>query len=287
MQPIDEDKFLCYSCNNWLINWHSLQNKNNESQPSKSGHSSNNSHSSVIPEEAHEKMGVLSDCQLHQQHQQTTDLLQIRARLQKYFYIPAKHKPEQENRDMFRVTITFKCKLCRKTFVKSRGAIRRNLRDDVWRFCKSCKRELRKHFGNGTRRQSIADNQRNTKNIENHSSQTVNRKLVNPILVHRLRQLGTTIMPEDAAKKTKFTQMPYVPVQQQYVDGEHNGNNRFCSNDILISFDKTVTEVFPLYFDVTKNDFLIDDNSGGSGVLRKNVNEVFKQIPKSISISVA
>ncbi|XP_017061510.1 protein phyllopod [Drosophila ficusphila] len=24
-QPLNEDKFLCFSCNNWLINWHSLQ----------------------------------------------------------------------------------------------------------------------------------------------------------------------------------------------------------------------------------------------------------------------
>ncbi|KAL7737900.1 hypothetical protein ACLKA6_006275 [Drosophila palustris] len=35
-QPLNEDKFLCFSCNNWLINWHSLQavnsNDANESQ---------------------------------------------------------------------------------------------------------------------------------------------------------------------------------------------------------------------------------------------------------------
>jgi hypothetical protein len=36
----NEEKYICYSCNNWLINWHSLQNKsdsqNCESIPSSS-----------------------------------------------------------------------------------------------------------------------------------------------------------------------------------------------------------------------------------------------------------
>ncbi|XP_055853811.1 protein phyllopod [Episyrphus balteatus] len=35
-QPLNEDKYLCYSCNNWLINWHSLQalNSNDADNPS-------------------------------------------------------------------------------------------------------------------------------------------------------------------------------------------------------------------------------------------------------------
>lgn len=35
-QPLNEDKYLCYSCNNWLINWHSLQalNSNDSDNPS-------------------------------------------------------------------------------------------------------------------------------------------------------------------------------------------------------------------------------------------------------------
>lgn len=27
MRPLNDDKFLCYSCNNWLINWYSMQKK--------------------------------------------------------------------------------------------------------------------------------------------------------------------------------------------------------------------------------------------------------------------
>ncbi|KAH8254689.1 hypothetical protein KR032_011656 [Drosophila birchii] len=44
-QPLNEDKFLCFSCNNWLINWHSLQAVNSneaESQSQSPSHMGNN-----------------------------------------------------------------------------------------------------------------------------------------------------------------------------------------------------------------------------------------------------
>lgn len=28
MRPLNDDKFLCYSCNNWLVNWYTMQKKN-------------------------------------------------------------------------------------------------------------------------------------------------------------------------------------------------------------------------------------------------------------------
>lgn len=31
MRPLSDDKFLCYSCNNWLINWYSMQKKEDTS----------------------------------------------------------------------------------------------------------------------------------------------------------------------------------------------------------------------------------------------------------------
>uniref|UniRef100_A0A1B0A7E5 ZAD domain-containing protein n=1 Tax=Glossina pallidipes TaxID=7398 RepID=A0A1B0A7E5_GLOPL len=36
-QPLNEDKYLCFSCNNWLINWHSLQALNSNEADSSSG----------------------------------------------------------------------------------------------------------------------------------------------------------------------------------------------------------------------------------------------------------
>lgn len=32
MRPLNDDKFLCYSCNNWLINWYSMQKKKNNTK---------------------------------------------------------------------------------------------------------------------------------------------------------------------------------------------------------------------------------------------------------------
>ncbi|KAH8400651.1 hypothetical protein KR009_000038 [Drosophila setifemur] len=51
-QPLNEDKFLCFSCNNWLINWHSLQAVNSneaDSQSQSPSHMGNNS--SVLQQE--------------------------------------------------------------------------------------------------------------------------------------------------------------------------------------------------------------------------------------------
>lgn len=31
MRPLHDDKYLCYNCNNWLINWYTVQKKNNDS----------------------------------------------------------------------------------------------------------------------------------------------------------------------------------------------------------------------------------------------------------------
>ncbi|EDW79674.1 uncharacterized protein Dwil_GK17893 [Drosophila willistoni] len=55
-QPLNEDKFLCFSCNNWLINWHSLQsscsNSNDaESQSHSPSHMGNSSAGGLVQEQ--------------------------------------------------------------------------------------------------------------------------------------------------------------------------------------------------------------------------------------------
>lgn len=274
MQPIDEDKFLCYSCNNWLINWHSLQNKNDQTDQSKlpsKSKAGQSSSSSSIPEEHHQQQDIMVVLNDYQQN----NVQNVREKLQKYFYKP--NFKQQENRDIFKVTITFKCRLCQKTFVKCFGAIRQR-NNTALRFCKSCKRELEKYFDD-----SKYKSHNNTKRMEmnKESSHTIKKLLVNPLLVHKLKQLGTTIMPEDIAKNIEFKQLPYkpIPINENVVkiNNERIDDN---SSEILISFQQTVTEVFPL--NITKNEHLNHENKTW-----KNINEIFKQIPKSISISVA
>lgn len=55
-QPLNEDKFLCFSCNNWLINWHSLQavNSNDAESQSRSqspSHMGNNSSGNLVQQQ--------------------------------------------------------------------------------------------------------------------------------------------------------------------------------------------------------------------------------------------
>lgn len=60
-RPLSDDKFLCYSCNNWLINWHSLQSRvgseksANEAVPSSASSSSKGGHGSRSPRHQHHR----------------------------------------------------------------------------------------------------------------------------------------------------------------------------------------------------------------------------------------
>ncbi|XP_034477558.1 protein phyllopod [Drosophila innubila] len=74
-QPLNEDKFLCFSCNNWLINWHSLQalNSNDAESQSRSqspSHMGNNSSGGLVQQQQHQ-----------QQQQRRKDQPMERARL--------------------------------------------------------------------------------------------------------------------------------------------------------------------------------------------------------------
>lgn len=41
MRPLNDDKFLCYSCNNWLINWYSMQKRTKNNKANTNDRSSN------------------------------------------------------------------------------------------------------------------------------------------------------------------------------------------------------------------------------------------------------
>lgn len=43
MRPLNDDKFLCYSCNNWLINWYTVQKKNDDSSHEDAQHQTTSS----------------------------------------------------------------------------------------------------------------------------------------------------------------------------------------------------------------------------------------------------
>lgn len=43
MRPLNDDKFLCYSCNNWLINWYTVQKKNDDNSHEDAQHQTTSS----------------------------------------------------------------------------------------------------------------------------------------------------------------------------------------------------------------------------------------------------
>lgn len=48
MRPLNDDKFLCYSCNNWLINWYSMQKKKKKNNDSSNEDAQKNTTSSTM-----------------------------------------------------------------------------------------------------------------------------------------------------------------------------------------------------------------------------------------------
>lgn len=51
MRPLHDDKFLCYNCNNWLINWYTMQKRSDDS----SHEDTHQTTSSTMSANAHEQ----------------------------------------------------------------------------------------------------------------------------------------------------------------------------------------------------------------------------------------
>ncbi|EDV98230.1 protein phyllopod [Drosophila grimshawi] len=99
-QPLNEDKFLCFSCNNWLINWHSLQalNSNDAESPSRSqspSHLGNNSSAGALVQQQQPKDQPLKAAklrpvaQVHPQPQPQQQQQQQQAHIQRPSSPPA------------------------------------------------------------------------------------------------------------------------------------------------------------------------------------------------------
>lgn len=55
MQPLNEDKFLCYSCNNWLVNWYSTRKMNNAASQKDTKQTTSSTMLASITANAHEQ----------------------------------------------------------------------------------------------------------------------------------------------------------------------------------------------------------------------------------------
>lgn len=346
MQPVNEDKFLCYSCNNWLINWYSLQNKNtsNSASASTAGTSSNSNRSdktkskikNSIPEEqnnAHTMVAAAGsdDNYFHD------EALELRNKLQKYLYTPKRQWPS----DGFTVTkattkrvkkssrknvFIVKCNLCEKAIIRLRCqkySSKQQLlaKKRYLHFCQPCKSSLQSFYMNNGHEELNCDTKLSlTKSFSSHqttlekdqiikSSQTSSssqRKLVNPYVLSRLKKLGTTVVREgshtssneqnvnDPSSLLSLTSSLFSSIKKKdfFIKNPHEiqslNSRRNEKNEIVLAFDRTVTEVFPSMTkdegcDATVNDDTVSSIDDEDVVV---FNNIYKRIPKSLSITL-
>lgn len=60
MRPLNDDKFLCYTCNNWLVNWYTMQKKSgNDSNHEDAQQTTSSTVSTATAESAHEQTATI------------------------------------------------------------------------------------------------------------------------------------------------------------------------------------------------------------------------------------
>lgn len=228
MQPLNEDKFLCYSCNNWLINWYSVQNKSGSASGSSSNSSSggNTATTTTTTTKDNKTKSKISQNQEADDAPMDSDsyfngcgqTLELRKKLQKHLYVPKTVWPS----DGFTVAKTIKkrkkirrlkqyahvkCNLCsiplslyssaeRRTFVERQ---RQQRPSNTLRFCRICKRALAKYYFSAQFDRNIVKQNELSRSIDAQSTSSSQIKLVNPYVLSRLKKLGTTVVRERCA----------------------------------------------------------------------------------------
>lgn len=275
---------MCYSCNNWLINWHSQQQPN----PNTSGHKSKSNKS--IPEEQEDHTMVIQN-----EYDQYLEATRLREKLQKYLYKPGTAKittpkcHKNSKRKLLRKRFHyFKCNLCGVTLKRKHLCITTEnmlLNNKCLRFCGPCKRGLSQYFNeynNDANSRINCHHQRRKKSIPLMLNDSSPKKLVNPYVLSRLKKLGTTVVREGSSAACK----PH-PFKKFHAD--HHNERQTSSpydNEIVISFNTTLTEVFPL--DLTKKDMMATDEYTITATKNKlNLSDVIKRIPPTLTISLA
>ncbi|XP_037032029.1 protein phyllopod [Bradysia coprophila] len=265
----DSPQYLCYQCNNWLINWHSLQNINDgSSSSSKSG--KNVRFNQSIPEEhqqeqEQETMAVLVD--------QYSDVLRLRSNLSKYFYYPKKTNFNYPESAILRT----KCSVySRENRIKAARQRYRSFRSrfinrKCFRYGHQRKQTVRAYVNKSSnsrlrmKRKSSSHSQRRM--VEHRSSQTI---VINPYVVSRLKKLGTTVIREgtSATAANDLSRSITKKIDRSVI--------RSNSDDILIAFNTVLQEVFPVDISEKEDVVVVDDFS-----------KIFERIPKSLSITLA
>lgn len=234
----------------------------------------------------------------------------LRDRLKKYLYYPNRRKSNDSDfpqstvieldrpvsPDTTTTTPTVEaCRHCGKS-------ITRNLNPQ--RICRKCKFSQMQRCGKLTTYR-LSRSIKRTKRT--HQQRNIHKKdpstaLNRHNIFEKLKQLGTSIYYENDCKgKTELLQQEQQQrnhkrvtlisneIDTNDVDDEMNGLQRRCtneSNEILMTFNTVVTEVFPmelLYNYACDDQQQIHDTNDTH---HSNINDILKNVPKSLTITI-
>lgn len=203
---------------------------------------------------------------------QYSDVLRLRSNLSQHFYYPTKTNSNIPKSAI----LNTKCKICRGKCVKVARKSGRLFRTrftnkKCFRCCHQRKQNVRAYANKSSNIYRIplkSHSQRRM--LEHRSSQTI---VVNPYVVSRLKQLGTTVVCEGTSATAdndlyrSITANNGKKIDQSVIQSS--------SDEFLISFNTLLQEVFPVDLSEQK-DVVVDDFS-----------TIFDRIPKSLSITLA
>uniref|UniRef100_A0A336KGF5 CSON001808 protein n=1 Tax=Culicoides sonorensis TaxID=179676 RepID=A0A336KGF5_CULSO len=235
----DTDKFLCYSCNNWLINWWSLQHKND--QTNNQPHSSSNSPSKSERNRNEKRYTSKTDKENEQRRPnfpvegvvgksrpvlaEAHHLLNVENEVssttsnETTFQIRRRQKPYAKK---------YNCSFCKLRFLTSSA-----LRDHLF-------------FEHNE-----TDSGKYQLKMPNHSHHdTIALDVIDTKIVDMLRKQGTLITLEHHEDKTK--PKPYN--KQRLTKNEIN------TNEILLSFDTVITEA--IFLGETLDTYFLSNENG-------------------------
>ncbi|EDW09576.1 protein phyllopod [Drosophila mojavensis] len=274
-QPLNEDKFLCFSCNNWLINWHSLQALNSndaESQSrsqSPSAHMGNNSSSAGIVQQQQLPLSKAQPAKLRpvaqvrpqpQRQPQPEPQLQTQPQPQSQpqpqpppsSRLPALKNIERE-RSARRMPPALSRRRCRRTSKQPR---RRSLRSS----CDSCKwrslhkrslakvAQLQRQLSMQQQKQlelELEQQQLQQSLVKSPTYQRLPKPRVDGKVVAMFRRLGTTLSQEQTEAPQQKSPSPLNHIMSP-VKRRPRWTRQLDEDEILLEFDRAIAEVLPV-----------------------------------------
>lgn len=217
-----------------------------------------------------------------------SDVLKLRSNLSKYFYYPYRASSKIPDSAIIKT----KCsklshsgggiKMTRKKYRSFRS---RFINKKHFRFCHQQRKQtaIQSYYTNKSSNLLFRmARKKRTKEIslshisqrrmlEQRSSQTI---VVNPYVVSRLNQLGTTVVREGTSATDAANDLSRC-ITNNYRKKIDHSVIQSGSGDILIAFNTVLQEVFP-----------VDLSEEKDVVVEEDISTIFERIPKSLSITL-